>query len=159
MSLAWLGCTVATVTAQPPTATALEPSPRGNVLGAVAVDISPVLDGRIIADPVWNDVPVADGFWLSAPDEGAPATEQTEVCVVFTVDTLFIGVVCFDRKPQSLVVSDSSRDSSMNDADSVQIVIDTFHDEQDGFIFGTTPAGQEYDGQVANEGGTGSLSW
>ena len=157
MSLGWLACTVATVMAQLPTATTLEPSPPGNVLRAIAVDSPPVFDGRIIGDPIWNDVPVADGFLQSTPNEGALATEHTEVRVVFTVDTVFIGVVCFDRDPQSLVVSDSSRDSSMNDADSVQIVIDTFHDEQNGFIFGTTPAGQEYDGQVANEGGTGSL--
>ena len=54
-------------------------------------------------------------------------------------------------------MSDSRRDSSMNDSDSFQMVLDTFADQQNGFVFGTTPAGQEYDGQVINEGGARSL--
>ena len=45
----------------------------------------------------------------------------------------------------------------MNEADSFQMVLDTFHDKQNGLIFGTTPAGQEYDGQVINEGSSRSL--
>jgi hypothetical protein len=45
----------------------------------------------------------------------------------------------------------------MNNADSLQMVLDTFSDKQNGFVFGTTPAGQEYDGQVTDEGGGRSL--
>jgi hypothetical protein len=37
------------------------------------------------------------------------------------------------------------------------MVLDTFSDQQNGFVFGTTPAGQEYDGQVINEGGARSF--
>ena len=77
---------------------------------------------------------------------------------MFTGNTIFFGVVCYDRDPASIIVSDSRRDSSMNDADSFQMVLDTFSDRQNGFVFGTTPAGQEYDGQVINEGeGRGGL--
>jgi hypothetical protein len=32
------------------------------------------------------------------------------------------------------------------------LIFDTYKDEQNGFIFGTNPAGIEYDGQVTNEG-------
>ena len=37
--------------------------------------------------------------------------------------------------------------------DSFQIIFDTYHDRQNGFVFGTNPAGIEFDGQVTNEGG------
>ena len=124
---------------------------------AVSVEAPPTLDGDVLGDPVWAAADPVSGFRQSAPDEGQPATERTEVRVVFTADTIFFGIVCYDRDPSSIIVSDSRRDSSMNNADSFQMVLDTFSDQQNGFVFGTTPAGQEYDGQVINEGGGRSL--
>ena len=124
---------------------------------AISVEEPPTIDGDVLGDPAWAAVEPVSGFSQSAPDEGQPATERTEVRVVFTEDTIFFGIVCYDRDPSLIIVSDSSRDSSMNDADSFQMVLDTFSDRQNGFVFGTTPAGQEYDAQMANEGGGRSL--
>ena len=124
---------------------------------AMAVQEPPLIDGEVLADTAWENVSVATGFQQSTPDDGQPATQRTEIRVVFTSDTLFIGVVCYDSDPSLIVVTDSRRDSSMNDTDSIQIVFDTFRDRQNGFVFGTTPAGQEYDGPVINEGGSRSL--
>ena len=109
------------------------------------------------ADPVRAAVDPVSGFRQSAPDEGQPATERTEVRILFTDDTIYFGIVCYDKDPSGIIVSDSRRDSSMNNADSFQMVLDTFSDRQNGFVFGTTPAGQEYDGQVTDEGGGRSL--
>ncbi len=114
---------------------------------------APSLDGNVLDDPAWAAVQPVSGFRQSAPDEGQPATQRTEVRVLFTDDTLYFGVVCYDKDPSAIIMSDSRRDSSMNDADSFQMVLDTFQDRQNGFVFGTTPAGQEYDGQVTDEGG------
>ena len=52
--------------------------------------------------------------------------------------------------------TDSRRDSSLADSDSFQLILDTFLDRQNGFVFGTSPSGQEYDGQLVNEGAGGS---
>ena len=119
---------------------------------AVAATARPLLDGDVLGDPAWADVPAATGFRQTQPDEGAPATERTTVRVLFDEDTLYFGIVCYDRDPAGIVVSDSRRDSSLNNSDSIQVVLDTFRDQQSGFVFGTSPAGQEYDGQVSNEG-------
>ncbi|MBM3790377.1 MAG: carbohydrate binding family 9 domain-containing protein [Acidobacteria bacterium] len=96
-----------------------------------------------------------DGFWQTRPDEGKPASERTEVRIVFTEDTLFFGVVCYDRQPDGIIVTDSRRDSSLDDTDSFQLILDTYRDHQNGFVFGTNPAGIEYDAQVSNEGQSG----
>ena len=125
----------------------------GKVVHAQPVGQAPAIDGDVLGDPAWASVTPISGFVQNAPNEGQPATEQTEVRVVFTDDTVYFGIVCYDRDPSAIIVSDSRRDSSMNNADSFQMVLDTFSDQQNGFVFGTTPASQEYDGQVMNEGG------
>ncbi len=129
----------------------------GKVATGLPVEQPPTLDGNVLDDPAWARVEPVSGFRQSAPDEGQAATERTEVRVVFTDDTIYFGVVCYDRDPSAIIVTDSRRDSSMNNADSFQMVLDTFSDRQNGFVFGTTPAGQEYDGQVTDEGGGRSL--
>ena len=123
---------------------------------ALRVESPPLLDGDVLGDPAWVDVTPATGFVQTAPDEGHPASERTEVRIVFTDDTIYVGIVCYDRDPASIIVTDSRRDSSLSDSDSVQIILDTFLDQQNGFVFGTSPAGQEYDGQLVNEGAGGS---
>jgi hypothetical protein len=126
---------------------------------AIMTNEAPVLDGNVLDDPAWKAAPVISGFRQEQPDEGQPASENTEVRVVFTRDTLYIGVVCFDREPGSIIVADSRRDSGLDETDSFQIIFDTYRDRQNGFVFGTNPAAIEYDAQVTNEGqGGGGLS-
>ena len=119
---------------------------------ATLVEGAPVLDGEVLNDPAWAEALPVTGFRQTQPDEGQPATERTEVRIVYTSDTLFFGVVCYDRDPSSIIVADSRRDSDLRHTDSFLIILDTFLDQQNGFVFGTNPAGIEYDGQVANEG-------
>jgi hypothetical protein len=140
---AFLACTLAAAAAgaaEPPQVT------------AVLLPESPTLDGNVLDDPAWKDVPANDSFWQMTPDEGQPASERTEVRVAYTRDTLLIGVVCHDREPSRIIVSESRRDSPLDETDSFQIVLDTYRDGQSGFVFGTNPAGIEHDGQVSNEG-------
>ena len=119
---------------------------------AVSVGKAPALDGQVLNDPAWAHATPATGFWQTAPDEGQPATERTEVRIIYTVEKIYFGVVCHDREPGQMVVSDSRRDSPLDETDSFQIILDTYHDKQNGFVFGTNPAGIEYDAQVTNEG-------
>ena len=124
-------------------------------------EAGPLLDGDVLGDPAWADVPAATGFVQTQPDEGQPATERTEVRVLFDDDTIYFGIVCYDRDPDGIITSPARRDSSLSNSDSIQIVLDTFRDRQSAFLFGTSPAAQEYDGQIANEGrvaGAGSAS-
>jgi hypothetical protein len=123
------------------------------------VEQPPLIDGDVIGDPVWQQAAPTDTFWQEQPEEGQPASERTEVRVVFTADTLFVGVINYDRAPNEIIVSDARRDSPLDNTDSFQIIFDTYRDGLSGFVFGTNPAGIEYDGQVTNEGqGGGGLA-
>ncbi len=82
---------------------------------ATRVEAPPALDGDVLGDPGWARSQVIRSFTQIAPDEGEPASEQTEVRVVYTKDTLYIGVVCYDRSPSDIIVADSRRDSPLDD--------------------------------------------
>ncbi len=121
-------------------------------LSAVSLATEPELDGNVLDDAAWADVAGSESFVQTTPNEGTDSSERTEVRVGYTEDTLFIAVICYDREPDRIIVSDSRRDASLTETDSVQLVIDTYGDQQNGFVFGTNPAGIEYDGQVRAEG-------
>jgi hypothetical protein len=145
--------------AQPQSLQQAASSPIGKPTAqAVRVQEGPVLDGNVLDEPAWQQAPVITGFWQEQPDEGQPASENTEVRIIFTNDTLYIGVMCFDREPASIIVTDSRRDADLEDTDSFRMIFDTYSDQQNGFVFGTNAAAMEYDGQITNEGqGGGGL--
>ena len=131
-----------------------------NVATALRATEVPTLDGDVLGDPAWKNAPPITSFVQEQPDEGQPASEKTEVRVIFTADTLYVGVVLYDSDPGGIIVSDARRDAPMDDTDSFQMIFDTYRDRQNGFVFGTNPAGVEYDGQVTNEGqGGGGLGF
>src|SRR5437879_13752175 len=115
------------------------------------IDTPPVMDG-LVNEPVWLEIEPANGFIQQEPNEGSVATEETEVCFGYDNRNVYIGIICFDSQPENIIVSQNRRDGSLTDTDSIQILLDTFHDGQNAFIFGTSPTGIEYDGQVSKAG-------
>ena len=142
---------------QPLGSPATRPRPVG---AAAAAAEAPTLDGDVLNDPAWQAVAPLTGFWQEQPIEGAPSTEKTEVRLLFTKDTLYIGAVMYDAEPGGIVTADARRDTSLEEVDSFRMLVDTYRDRQNGFVFGTSAAGGEYDGQVTNEGqGGGGLAF
>ena len=117
-------------------------------------DTTIVVDG-IVNDQAWSNVEPYTGFTQQNPIEGAEATERTEVRLLLGRQTLYIGIINFDSDPSQILVTDSRRDGQLNETDSIQVVLDTYNDNQNAFLFGTNPVGIAYDGQVAGEGRTG----
>ncbi len=117
----------------------------------------PVLDGNVLGDNAWANLTPISGFTQVQPNEGQPESQRTEVFVGYSADSLYIGVVAYDDNPQGIIVSDSRRDASLSETDSFQVIIDGLLDRQNGFVFGTNPAGIEFDAQVTNEGSGGGF--
>lgn len=125
---------------------------------AVQTETAPTLDGNVADDPAWDSsLPIVD-FWQTTPNHGDAASERTEVRVVYTDRALYVGVICYDREPDRIIVSDSRRDAPLDETDSFAFILDTYLDGQNGFVFGTNPAGIEFDAQVTKEGQGGFFS-
>ena len=122
------------------------------VAQAIALTTAPVIDGNVLDDPAWRGAEPITDFWQSQPNSGQAASQRTAVYIGFTDTALHIGVIAYDDEPLEIISTDSRRDSSLENTDSIKIMIDGLLDRQNGYIFGTNPAGIEYDGQINREG-------
>jgi hypothetical protein len=116
------------------------------------------LDG-VLNEAAWLRAPVADGFVQFEPNTGQPATESTEVRVVFNGTTLYIGAHLHDRQAAGIVVNEIRKDFREEDQDDFEVILDTFHDRHNGYVFITNVEGAKLDRQVAGEGREINGSW
>jgi len=121
---------------------------------ATRIETPPEIDG-VVDEEVWNRAAVVTDFIQTEPDEGRPATERTEVRLVYDDDTLYIAVINYDREPDRIIANVLRRDESQRNDDSFTVTLDTYHDHRNGFLFETNALGARYDAQIVGEGGGG----
>ena len=101
-----------------------------------AITLDGVLDERI-----WQlTVPAAD-FRQQDPENGAPATEPTEVRIAYSRDALYIGVICYDSEPEKWLGFQRRRDGFLGSDDRFMWTIDTFLDGRTAYFFEMNPSG------------------
>ncbi len=127
-------------------------------ISAHYTDDTITLDGDV-SEPAWQLAERHTGFTQSEPVEGEPASERTEVRIVYDQRALYVAAICYDREPGRVVVNDIRKDFTTADSDVFAFVIDGFLDRKNGFIFITNPAGARFDQQVANEGRDLNPNW
>ena len=106
--------------------------------GAIHVD-------GVLDESAWARVPAAGDFRQSWPDDRAPATERTEVRVLYDDDALYVGVRLYDSHPDSIASQLARRDASGIYSDWVHVVIDSYHDRRTAFRFSVNPKGVQKD--------------
>jgi hypothetical protein len=126
-------------------------TPERLVASAVKVDEAPTIDG-VLDENMWTSAPPLGEFVQAEPFTGMPGSERTEVRLLYDDDAIYVGVMLYDRDPSLIVTTDTRRDAGLDDMDSFQMIFDTFHDQQNGFVFGTNVAGIQYDAQVRDQG-------
>jgi len=121
-------------------------------IAAARASRPPVVDG-VLDEPVWRDAAMFDNFTQQEPIDGAPATERTEVRVLYDNAHLYIGVRAFDSNADAIIATEMRRDSpQMLEEDNFQIILDTFRDSRSGYMFVTNPLGAKLEQQVFEEG-------
>ncbi|TVP48460.1 MAG: hypothetical protein EA350_03350 [Gemmatimonadales bacterium] len=133
------------------------PAARDPEALAYPVITPPRIDG-ILDEAEWSLAEPLRGFVQRVPSDGAPASEPTEVRVLYDAAAIYVGVWLWDSQPDRISEGPAIRDSRLDDSDAVVLVFDTYRDGQNGFVFGTNPSGIEYDGQVTNEGRGGGAA-
>ena len=140
---------VSTQSGQPAVSSTLASRPVSSA--SRVTEAPPSIDGAL-DERVWQDAAPLTGFVQAEPFEGRPASEHTEVRILYDDDAIYVGVVLHDRDPSLIVTTDSRRDAELDESDSFLMIFDTFRDQQNGFVFGTNAAGVQYDAQVRDQG-------
>ena len=120
-------------------------------------DESVNLNGRL-DEEFWRRGTAASGFRQENPDEGATATEETEVYVVYDADNLYIGAFLHDSDPQGIIAYQKERDAMLMTDDRFMWILDTFLDGRTGYFFEINPAGLMGDGLLGGGGDAAAVA-
>ena len=121
---------------------------------ATAVEHAPKLDGTL-DDPLWQSaIPITD-FRQREPYEGQPATEKTEVRILYTRHAVYFGIHCYDSQPSRIIATELRRDVVQDLDDHFEILIDSNHDRRGAYVFELNPFGTQVDGLIVEEQGSG----
>jgi hypothetical protein len=120
---------------------------------AIRLDQPLRLDGAL-DESVYQESRSISDFIQQVPREGAPATERTEAWVMFDDQNLYVGARCWDSAPpERWVANEYRRDTNqLRQNDTFGIVLDTFYDRRNGFLFYTNPLGARADQAITDEG-------
>ncbi len=139
---------------------------KENSITAIRVKKGPKIDGYL-NDDVWQLAEKVSNFRQTNPIEGAPVSEKTTVRVLYDNENLYFAFECFDSEVDKIVRRITERDSRAS-SDNVKILLDTYHDGRNAFIFRVNATGVQSDAVYQmgggrrgrrREWGMGDLSW
>ncbi len=122
---------------------------RGPSLLAVRTNEVVTLDGKL-DDPAWQNGWLETSFTQHFPDEKKPATQSTEVRVLYDDGAIYVGVRCIDAHPEQIVARLTRRDRDI-DGDRVTVDISSKNDKASAFHFQVNAAGVQLDGIRFND--------
>ena len=115
--------------------------------------VEPLAIDGTLDESVYRDTQPLSDFVQTLPDEGAPASERTEMWVLFDDDNFYLAGRCWDSAPESeWVVTEMRRDSfNVLQNERIGFMIDSFYDRRSGMIFNLNAIGGRMDGQITDE--------
>jgi hypothetical protein len=130
----------------PPSSVSANEGMRPNV-PMVKVEEPPAIDGSL-DDVVWQQAPVLHRFVQVAPRPGEPASEATEIRLLYDRDFLYVGIRCYDREPERIIARQMIYDVELTTDDRVSMVLDPLFDQKNGYLFSVNPLGTRWDGLI-----------
>ncbi len=115
------------------------------------------IDG-ILSEAVWSNADRTGKFARILPIDTGFARSQTVVMMAYDETNLYLAAICYDSLPGKRPVESLRRDFGFGKNDNFIAFIDTYNDLTNGFAFGISAAGAQWDGLQAN-GGFVSLDW
>nr|MBA2746901.1 carbohydrate binding family 9 domain-containing protein [Flavisolibacter sp.] len=121
------------------------------------------IDGNL-DDAAWAQAPVATGFVQNFPSFGNTASTRTEVRILYDNNAIYIGAHLYDD-PSKIRKQFTARDGEQRqDVDFFAVFLDTYNDQQNGFMFLVTSKNVQSDSKLnqnsnASSGDFGDKSW
>jgi len=116
------------------------------------------LDG-VLDEPDWAKAPHISNFTQRELAENQPATEKTEVAILYTKTELFIGVWCYDSEPGRIIAQKMKWDFDPDTEDDFEIVIDTYQDKRNAYYLVVNPNAAQFDALIMDNGRKSNADW
>ena len=129
-----------------------------NKLKAIRIIDQIDLNG-ILNEHEWIDAEKIDNFTQRELNEGKIASEKTEVAVLYSNSSIFIGVWCYDSYPEKITATQMKRDFESNMDDNITIILDTYNDSRTGYRFVINPNGARGDAILIDDGRVSNEDW
>src|SRR5256886_10705810 len=115
------------------------------------VEADVTVDGNL-NEPVWQQAAVLTGFSEFSPHDGIPAADSTQVLVWYSPTAVYFGIRAFELHgaPHATLADPDRISADVN----VQILLGTFHDHRQAYVFAVNPLGVQMDGTIAEQGQT-----
>src|SRR5689334_9623398 len=121
-----------------------EPADKGQPsIVAVRIDGNLDLTGTL-SDPRWNLGQPVEINSEYIPKEATPARQRTTVKMLYSSDHVYFGFDCIDAHPEEIRAHLTDRDKFFTD-DFVNVVLDTYGDNQHAYEFVLNPYGIQGD--------------
>ncbi len=118
------------------------------------IDTVAVVDGSL-SEPVWRRAARLTGFSQYQPVDGRAADDSTEVLVWYGPDAIWFGIRARERHGDVIRATRANRDNIASE-DYVQILLDTYNDRRNTFLFGVNALGVQQDGTRSDQSGGGA---
>ncbi len=117
---------------------------------------APNIDGDL-DDKSWEIAEWSGDFIEWEPDENTPPSQQTKFKIIYDKKYLYVAFRCYDTEPSKIEKRLSRRDGFVGDG--VAILIDSYHDKRNAFVFIVTAAGVKVDEFATENGDNFDNSW
>jgi hypothetical protein len=114
------------------------------------------IDGSL-DEPQWQQAAVLTGFSQFAPHDGIPAVDSTQVLIWYSPTAMYVGVRAFEAHG-AVHATLADRDKITAD-DNVQLLLGTFHDRRQVYVFAVNPLGVQMDGTIVESGPISGGGW
>ncbi len=108
----------------------------------------PQIDGQL-DEAEWGEFSDEGDFIQSTPRVGETMTEPTEFRILYTEQSLYIGIRCYDSEPNKIIARETRRDGNLSKDDNIYFIIDTYLDRRNAFAFSVNPLGAQWDALVS----------
>jgi uncharacterized protein DUF5916/cellulose/xylan binding protein with CBM9 domain len=134
-----------------------EAAPRPTLAAVRA--IGPITMDGVLDEAAWFEATPATDFVQSTPSTGLPATEKTEVRILFDDETLYIGAMLYDSDPEGIIAQQMVQDFYSPDEDVFGVSLDTFLDRRNAYYLIVNPNGAIRDAQAYDNSRTSNAEW
>ena len=125
---------------------------------AVMIEGGITIDGKLF-ESEWKKAEAISDFTQFEPKYGEAASQSTYIRILYDQTYMYFGIDCRDTEPSRISSKVTKRDGEVWEDDAVALVLDTFDDDNNAYMFTVNALGTQQDERWADNGRTRDTKW